>query len=83
MTEETIAKTLEIGIVVLPNGEYLSSIAVNQIIQQHEAEMILFAEWCDDCFFQRLNGTYVHKFKDNIEANDTTDLLTLFKNRNK
>ena len=40
MTEETIVKTLEVGIVVLPDGKYLSSIAVKQLLEQHEAEML-------------------------------------------
>ena len=62
-----------------------------QLLEQHEAEMMDFTEWKDANYV--LFSESPNKYVDRIESNrnpskilprfTTTDLLTLFKNRNK
>ena len=83
MTEETIEKMI--------SGWYLStprdiSELSEQLLEQHEAEMVKFLDWAmnnTDDYFQ---GTESYRWIVNSHHDismSTTDLLTLFKNRNK
>lgn len=88
MTEETILKTL-ISNTLFGNSNFNN--AAKQLLEQHEAEMMDFTEWKDANYV--LFSESPNKYVDRIESNrnpskilprfTTTDLLTLFKNRNK
>ena len=88
MTEETILKTL-ISNTLFGNTNFNN--AAKQLLEQHEAEMMDFTEWKDANYV--LFSESPNKYVDRIESNrnpskilprfTTTDLLTLFKNRNK
>ena len=81
MTEETIKILFK-----LKRGEITATDANNLINEQHDAEMVLFAEWImnnvDDSFQGKDSYQWIvdSRYEPSIP---TTDLLTLFKNRNK
>jgi len=93
MTEETILKTL-ISNTLFGNANFNN--AAKQLLEQHEAEMMDFTEWKDANYV--LFSESPNKYVDRIESIGsildrnpskilprftTTNLLTLFKNRNK
>ncbi len=84
MTEETIEKMISDWYLSTPRD--ISELS-EQLLEQHEAEMVEFTDWVDDNKYFKLN--YEDWYGGNDEsgiyfvAKTTTDLLTLFKNRNK
>ena len=86
MTEETIEKLLKekySAKVANPDKAFIQNTslvysaceAIKQLLEQHEAEMVEFAEFC------RQHDVILNDAIPNTKR--TTDLLTLFKNRNK
>lgn len=81
MTELDIALTISV-----------SKEPAKEILEQHEAEMVAFAEWVNETytlFMEYPKQTYVNRVDANrnpfganlLPRHTTTDLLTLFKNR--
>ena len=85
MTEETIKNTLTETRKQVLSAESHYEIAAKQILEQHDAEMVLFAEFIRDfspAEYAR-NGEKCW-WSDSLQKSFSyTDLLTLFKNRNK
>ena len=83
MTEETIEKMISDWYLSTPRD--ISELS-EQLLEQHEAEMVKFLDWAmnnTDDYFQ---GTESYRWIVNSHHDismSTTDLLTLFKNRNK
>jgi len=79
MTEETIKNTLTETRKQVLSAESHYEIAAKQILEQHEAEMVLFKEWCEE----KETAIRIDHYLTKKTYLTTTDLLTLFKNRNK
>lgn len=81
MTEEKIEKQLSDWYLTAPKG--LNELA-KSLSEQHEAEMALFADWLRrERYVKYFVGVDESYFKEDGTPLPTTDLLTLFKNRNK
>lgn len=101
MTEETIEKLLKekySAKVANPDKAFIQNTslvdsaceAIKQLLEQHEAEMVEFAEWTSHNALVMITKKawckrvgYDSPILKCGEIKTTTDLLTLFKNRNK
>ena len=87
MTEETIKNTLTETRKQVLSAESHYEIAAKQILEQHEAEMVLFGNWIMLSGYIRCNTSHfwvnMNEKNHSLVYKTTTDLLTLFKNRNK
>lgn len=87
MTEETIKNIIDESII--DDTETINRIT-KQLLEQHEAEMVEFAEWTSHNALVMITKKawckrvgYDSPILKCGEIKTTTDLLTLFKNRNK
>ena len=84
MTEETIKNTLTETRKQVLSAESHYEIAAKQILEQHESEMVLFADWLRrERYVKYFVGVDESYFKEDGTPLPTSELLTLFKNRNK
>ena len=88
MTEETIKNTLTETRKQVLSAESHYEIAAKQILEQHEAEMVLLLEFVRKMkptqnLMANQVGKWVIEFNDESNLATSTDLLTIFKNRNK
>ena len=82
MTEETIEKMISDWYLSTPRD--INELS-EQLLEQHEAEMVEFAEWISrkNWYEQSIQGYWCESGAGKMDAIATTDLLTIFKNRNK
>lgn len=83
MIEETIEKMISDWYLSTPRD--ISELS-EQLLEQHEAEMVLFADWVEDnfnCDGKNDKGENIYVYIGDGKFYTATDLLTLFKNRNK
>jgi len=85
MTEETIEKMISDWYLSTPRD--ISELS-EQLLEQHEAEMVLLLEFVRKMkptqnLMANQVGKWVIEFNDESNLATSTDLLTLFKNRNK
>ncbi len=81
MTEEKIEKQLSDWYLTAPKG--LNELA-KSLSEQHDAEMVLFADWLRrERYVKYFVGVDESYFKEDGTPLPTSELLTLFKNRNK
>ena len=85
MTEETIEKMISDWYLSTPRD--ISELS-EQLLEQHEAEMVLLLEFVRKMkptqnLMANQVGKWVIEFNDESNLATSTDLLTIFKNRNK
>jgi len=80
MTEETIEKIISDWYLSTPRD--ISELS-EQLLEHHEAEMVLFTEWIRDNYTLCVSNKWQLTNNRKAPLHTTTDLLTLFKNRNK
>ena len=81
MTEEKIEKQLSDWYLTAPKG--LNELA-KSLSEQHDAEMVLFADWLRrERYVKYFVGVDESYFKEDGTPLPTSELLTIFKNRNK
>ena len=81
MTEKTIDDFLEYKSDDYCKGYYEGQ---KQLLEQHDAEMVLFADWLRrERYVKYFVGVDESYFKEDGTPLPTSELLTIFKNRNK